>query len=252
MTLAEMQQQFRSWLVTASPDAARRLGDNADAGLAVYQNNYRATLMGCLEASYPLVRNYIGGDAFAEVAVAHIDARPPHAWTLDAYGDDLHETLADRLPHNPDVHELAWIEWSLGQAFVAADVPAIDMATLGDMDWDDAHLVLSPTVRERPATTNAASLWAAWQDGSGTPRGEMLDTRAGLLVWRSGFRCRVKQVDAVETFALATLRSDDRFASLCDRLVDRLGEQEGVARAGALLADWLVAGIVVAVTRGDR
>jgi hypothetical protein len=250
MTLAELQQDFRTWLVTASDDTVRRFGDAAAPGLAVYQNNYRASLVACLKASYPLVRGFIGGDAFLQAAIAHIDAHPPHAWTLDAYGDDFAETLVRLFPRNPDIHELAWIEWSLGTAFVAADVDPIDTATLADMEWDEARLGVSPTLRERAATTNAAAIWLALQDGEDVPEGEMLDAPAGLIVWRTGFNCRVKQVDAVERAALAALREDDRFPSLCDMLVDRLGEDEGIARAGTLLADWLGAGIVVTVARG--
>lgn len=248
MTLADLQQDFRAWLVTGSDESARRFGCEASAGLAVYQNNYRASLVGCLEASYPLVASFVGGEAFREAAISHIDAHPPHAWTLDAYGDDFAATLARLLPRNPDVHELAWIEWSLGAAFVAPDATPIDTAALVDMDWDEARLTLSPTLRERGASTNAHAIWSALQDDADVPEAEMLDAPAGLVVWRNGFTCRVKQVDAIERAALLAIRDDGRFAALCDLLVDRLGEDQGIARAGALLAEWLHTGIVVAVT----
>jgi hypothetical protein len=248
MKLAELQQDFRAWLVTGSPEAAARFGNGSAAGLAVYQNNYRASLVGCLEVSYPQVRAFIGDEAFLDASITHIDRRPPHAWTLDAYGEDFIDTLTERFPRNPDVHELAWIEWSLSEAFVAPDAPPISTAALVDMDWDQARLALLPSLRSRSATTNAEAIWIALQQGNKAPEGEMLDAPAGLIVWRAGLTCRLRQVDAVELTALRALRDDDRFAGLCDTLVNRLGEEQGIARSGALLAEWLGAGIVVDVS----
>lgn len=247
MKLADLQQDFRDWLVTASTETAIRLGGGAAAGWAVYQNNYRASLLGCLEVTYPHVRTFIGDDAFREAAVAHIDSHPPLGWTLDAYGSDFTDTLTMLLPRNPDVHELAWIEWSLSEAFVASDATPIATAALVDMDWDEARLTLSPSLRSRATLTNAEAIWSALQEERLAPEAEMLATPAGLIVWRTGFTCRLRQVDAVELAALRTLRDDDRFAALCEMLADRLGEEAGIARAGSLLADWLGTGIVTGV-----
>jgi len=247
MKLAELQQDFRAWLVTGSIQTAVRLDSASAAGLSVYQNNYRASLVGCLEVSYPHVRAFVGEEAFHDVSIMHIDRHPPHAWTLDAYGEDFIDTLTERFPRNPDVHELAWIEWSLSEAFVAPDTPPMSTAALVDMDWDRARLTLSPSLCSTSATTNAEAIWVALQEGNEVPEGEMLHAPAGLIAWRTGFTCRLRQVDAIELAALRAIRDDGRFAALCDMLVDRLGEEQGIARAGALLADWLGAGIVVDV-----
>src|SRR5690349_12950193 len=117
--LRTLQRDFGDWLVQPTDAIARRLGPAAR--LAVYQNNYRSQLVNCLQLSYPQVRAWLGEDAFLAAAVHHIDRRPPHAWTLDAYADGLPATLEERYPHNPDLHELAWIEHALQAAFVAAD-----------------------------------------------------------------------------------------------------------------------------------
>jgi len=68
-----------------------------------------------------------------------------------------------------------------------------------------------------------------------------------LIVWRRGFTSRLKQVEALELEVLLELQGDGRFAALCDRLVERLGEAEGIARAGSLLADWLGAELIVGI-----
>lgn len=239
MNLAEMQRDFRSWLVTASDDAASRLGGGSFAGLNVYQNNYRVQLIDCLEASYPHVRTWLGEDAFLAAAVAHIDRHPPHAWTLDAYGDNFDDTLASLYPHNPDVHELARIELALAQAFVASDDDALTSDALAQIDWDTAKLRLAPSLKILAATTNATDIWSALQRNETLPESEMLAETSGVVVWRQQFTVFLESVDALEYAAMLLIQKDGNFTGLCDMLVERLGEKEGIAKAGALLVNWI-------------
>ncbi len=239
MNLAALQQDFRAWLVASSPESARRFGADAAAGLAVYQNNYRAQLVGCLEISFPRVREWMGNEAFLAAAIAHIDSHPPQAWTLDAYADGFGETLTRLYPNNPDLHELAWIEHALSWAFVAPDATPLPAAALAGIDWDAATLVLVPSLTMRMVTTNVHDIWNALSDGVHPPDSKMLAAPSSLVVWRRQFSCFMRQVDDAEREALIHIREDGRFDALCTRLVERLGEDEGIARAGALLADWL-------------
>ncbi len=245
MKLSMLQRDFRDRLVASSNEATLpHLDAKAAAGLDVYQNNYRAQLVGCLELSFPQLRTWLGREAFLDAAIAHIDHHPPHAWTLDAYGIDFDETLQARFPHNPDIHELAWIEWALSESFVAADAIRMSSEELQAVDWDTARICLHPSLRQRTATTNSETIWTALQDGAEPPESEMLQAPGGLIVWRREFTCRLRLVDTIEHEALLSLRDDDRFTTWCDALVDRLGEEAGIATAGQLLADWLAAGIV--------
>lgn len=248
MNLAELQNDFRQWLVTSSDEVERHLAARSARGLGVYQNNYRAQLVGCLEASYPLLFARMGAGAFRQVAVSHIDDHPPHAWTLDAYGADFVETLRRQFPNHPDLFELSWIEWTLSEAFVAPDTTPLSQDALARVDWDHARLGLNPSLREHVATTNAYAVWAALQDGADVPDRAMLDAPGGFMAWRRGYSCQLKQIDAVEFAALSSLRDDDRFATLCEDLVNHLDEEAGIAKAGALLAEWIAAGIVVAIS----
>ncbi|HEV7775549.1 MAG TPA: DNA-binding domain-containing protein [Luteibacter sp.] len=247
MMLIELQRDFRAWLVSASDDAAMRLADGELAGLSVYQNNYRAQLVGCLEQAFPHTRTWMGEEAFLTAAITHIDNRPPHAWTLDAYAAGFDDTLATLFPERPDLHELAWIEFALAEAFVAPDAGPLSAETLASIDWDSARLRLTPSFMSLVATTNAESIWSALWEGSAAPEGEMLDEAAGLIVWRRGFVSCLRRVDALESDALLQLRRDGSFASLCEMLVERLGDTDGIARAGALLAHWLGSELIVGV-----
>jgi hypothetical protein len=251
MKLQALQHDFRDWLSAASRDAGTRLAGGEDApGLAVYQNNYRAQLVGCLQQTYPCLRRFIGDEAFLCAAVAHIERCPPSAWTLDAYGEHFGATLAGLYPDNPNLHELAWIEWAANTAFVAADSRALDLATLGAVDWDSARLLFAPSLRLAPLSTNAVELWAALNEGSEAPESSMLEEGAAMLVWRPGLKVRIRVLEYGDYEALQQARRHASFAALCGMLVDRLGEAAGVAAGGALLADWIGSEIVVGLDGG--
>jgi len=239
MRLAELQREFRAWLVEASPEAAARVAGLDHPGLAVYQNNYRAQLVGCLEVSYPKTRDRIGSEAFLNAAITHIDERPPHAWTLDAYAEGFDGTLEAMFPEHPDVSELAWIEHALATAFVAADATPLAAADLAALDWDHARLVLSPALRMREVTTNSERVWH--DGGDAVP----LAVPAGLVVWRQDYTSCLREVSLLELEALAELQCDGSFAALCDLLAERLGEEAGVAQAGAWLAEWIGSALIV-------
>lgn len=245
MTLIELQRSLQVWLTTGADEAAARFGDGSGAGLSVYQNNYRAQLMGCLEQSFPHVRNWMGEEAFRAAAIAHIDDHPPHSWTLDAYPQSFPATLDVLYPDNPDLHELVWIEQALADAFVGPDSEPLSVEALGTIDWDTARIALTPTFVGRPATTNAEPIWSALQQGDPVPESVMLDEPGGLIVWRRGYAAYLRQMDAVEYDALQELVRSGSFAALCTTLADRMGEEAGVAKAADLLVQWLGSGLIV-------
>jgi hypothetical protein len=248
MTLGELQHDFRLWLVSGADSAADRLPGATGAGLAVYQNNYRAQLVGCLEESYPQLRAHMGEQAFLHAAVQHIGKYPPHAWTLDAYADEFGATLAALFPDNPDLHELAWIELALGAAFIAADALPVSAADFAGVDWDSVRLELTPTLRLRGAATNAAEIWRALRNGETALESAMLPEPGALVVWRSSHVSCLRAADLLELDALATLQEHGSFGALCEMLVGRLGEDEGIARAGTLLAGWIGAELITGIS----
>jgi hypothetical protein len=245
MKLADMQHDFRRWLTAAAPDAASRLtgGDSVSAGegagLAVYQNNYRAQLVGCLQESYPQLRAHIGEERFLFAAAAHIKRRPPHAWTLDAYADGFSATLAELFPDNPDIDELAWIELALSDAFVAADAAPLAGEALALVDWEHARLRFAPSLRLGPLSTNADDIWWALHDGRPVPEAEMRAELQGMAVWRRGYVSSLRTLAPLDFAALTQASAHGSFSALCEMLIAELGEAEGVAKAGALLADWI-------------
>lgn len=245
MTLLALQRDMRAWLTAEDVGAARRFGASAAPGLRVYQNNYHAQLVDCLEASFARTRAWIGHEAFVVAAVTHIDRVPPNSWTLDVYGRDFPTTLGILYPDDPEIVELAWLELALEEAFVGPDTRALTMATLAEIDWDRAALHLTPTLDLGDMATNATAIWSALAAGETPPAAEHLDAAGAVLVWRQDQVSRFRVVDQYERQALVQLRAGLSFAELCQATVDAFGEQEGIARAGRWLACWVNDGLVV-------
>lgn len=249
MSLAILQRDMRAWLEHGSEAAAARLGGGA--GLSVYQNNYRAQLLACLESGFPKTRAWIGDDAFHAAVVAHVERVPPSSWTLDAYARDFPATLGLRYPADAEVVELAMLELALDEAFVGPDAEPVAAAALGDLDWDRARLTFVPTLELLPLATNAPAIWAALHDGAHPPAAERLPEPGALLVWRQDMVSRFRAIEALEHQAILRIRSGARFARLCAAMVDLCGEADGIARAGGYLGRWLGDGLLASITDAD-
>ncbi|MEG3144725.1 DNA-binding domain-containing protein [Sphingomonas sp. RT2P30] len=250
MTLLELQRDMRRWLDGGCDDAAGRLGAGAAPGLRVYQNNYRAQLIACLEESFARTLAWIGGAAFHAAVVRHIERVPPSSWTLDAYPRDFPATLRLLYPGDPEVAELAWLELALGEVFVACDAVALmvaDVAEVAEVDWDNAVMRFTPTLDIAEARTNAADIWSALSREVAPPPVEFHQAPGALIVWRQSMASRFRAIDAGEHRAVLLARGGATFGGLCATIVAERGERDGIAQAGAWLGQWLADGMIVAV-----
>jgi hypothetical protein len=247
MSLIELQRDMRAWLVREDANASRRFGNAAAPGLRVYQNNYRSQLAACLEDSFERTRDWIGGEAFHQAVVAHVDRVPSSSWTLDAYARDFPATLAVLYPGDPEVIELAWLDLALGEAFVAPDAVALTVDNLAGVDWDRAVLRITPSFDLGDLTANATAIWSALAAGEVPPAVELLPEQGAILVWRQGTTTQFRAIDQYERQALLSARAGLPFADLCGAMVGTFGEEAGVARAGGMLGQWLADGLIIGI-----
>jgi len=253
MSLLDLQRDMRAWLVDEDAVAANRLGGgDVAAGLRIHLNNFRAQLTACLEESFAHTRAWIGGDAFHHAVVTHVERVHPGSWTLDAYSRDFPATLKLLYPADPEIAELAWIEQALAEAFAGPDTEALTAAELHDVDWDNAVLRFTPTLDLTELTTNAPAIWSALAQGAEPPAVAMLSENGAILAWRDGEMPRFRAIDQIEHQALLRLRASMPFGGLCAGLVELLGEEAGVARAGAMLGQWLADALITSLGSGTR
>lgn len=244
MNLLALQQSFGGWLRSGGAKTVGGLGQACEPGLRVYLNNYRAQLVSCLETSFPCTRAWIGEDAFQVAAAAHIEAVPPSSWTLDAYGRDFPTALGTAYPDDPEIYELAWLEWALDEAFVGPDHPVLPLDALGSTDWDRVSLIFSPTIDLADVRTNASMIWSALSVDKTPPAASLLADPAAILVWRFDNISRFRLIDPAERDAILLARSGMSFPRLCEESVRAQGESDGIAFAGMLLGKWIGEGLI--------
>ena len=164
MTLAALQTRFHGAITgSGAPDDAG--WDEAQRrGLAVYRNAYRMRLVETLRASFEKTWSWIGDDSFDTAAIHHLVAHPPASWTLDEAGRGFAATLAELFPGDPEVAELAALEWDMSQAFIAADAVAATAqdfarktAAYADEHWSAMRLEFIPSLLVRPVATDCAA-----------------------------------------------------------------------------------------------
>lgn len=245
MSLLTLQRDFRTWLVTGEDSAAAALGGGP--GTAVYQNNYRTALVSSLAETFQRLVLWLGEDAFDTAAARYIDARPPSSWTLDAYGAGFPDFLATLWPDDPEVAEIALIDWTVGQVFIGPDAEALEPAALAVADWEIAVIRAVPSLLVLPITTNADAIWQALATGEAPPAAEMTESGMALLVWRQGLEPVFRRAEAHERDVLAWSAAGEGFAAVCERLAATLGEDTAVTTAGTLLGRWLAEGMIAEV-----
>jgi len=249
MTLAQLQRDFRAYIVTGSPAVEAAIADGAGRGLAVYHHAFRANLIACLTDTFEKTAAWLGEDAFERAALAHIEAHPPTSWTMSDYGESFDDTLAARYPADPEVAELAWLDWRLRRAFDGPDTQIQDPAGLADLDWERAALRLAPTLALRGVETNVAALWSGMAEGAKPPPAAILDEPRGLAAWRRDLTPQFRTLGTVEHRALERARSGATFGDICAGVAGDIPPSEDpAATAGALLARWFAEQIVIGAT----
>lgn len=248
MSLLTLQAAFRAE-IAAADDAAlpssrgpSSLGPSS-LGMEIYRNAYRARLLSALEVSFERTRRWAGQDAFTAAGRHYVLTRPPRSWTLDDYGADFPDLLETLFPADPEVAELAAMEWSMQQAFAAPDAPTLDPAALAaahdEADWDRMGFVMAAGYGQRPATHDLPAFWDALSGPDPIARGPVrLAEEAHLIVWRSGLSPRHRLADADEAQALDAIA---RGATLGD-----LAETPATPHLGAWLTRWFGEGIFAA------
>lgn len=212
-------------------------------GMAIYRNAYRGRLADALAISFERTRRWVGEEMF-EIAAAHyILTCPPKAWTLDAYGADFPDALAGLFAQDPEVAELAWLEWHMQQAFAAPDRVALTHAALAaagleDADWEHLHLAPAAGLAWRSVSHDLAVLWHALADGPCERSALAATAPATLLVWRKELSPHFRLLEAAEFAALAPLLNGASFGEAASQV-----DQSELPRFGQWFAQWLNEGL---------
>lgn len=252
--LAQLQDAFLACLHDDDAPLPPGLDASRAAGMAVYRNGYRARLLDVLADSFARAARLVGAEAFHQAAAHHLIAHPPSAWTIDRAGEGFADTCAELFAHDPDVAELAWLEWAMQSAFTAADEAplthagfAAATATFDAADWELLVLEPIPGTALRPVTHDLPQLWRSLADDADQPVVERLEARHWLLVWGEGEEAVFALLPDDEGKALNMALHGAIFGDICTHLAERLAPEAAAAAAGAALNHWLELGLIGAV-----
>lgn len=253
MNLIELQRGLRAHILSGdafAPHVASHSGAAPETRLEVYHHAYRAQLVACLRDTFEKTHAWLGDEPFDDAARRHIEAHPPSSWTLGDYGFDFPATLHALYPDDPEVAELAWLDWSLRRAFDGPDAEPISQEALAAIDWDAAVLVLAPTLTVGEVATNCAAIWGAIAEDQTPPPAAHLPAPAAIRVWRMGLSPHYRTIEAPERQALAMVAAKAPFGQVCAMLSEGLDEAQATQSIGALLGTWLQDGLICGTASG--
>ncbi len=246
MSLLDTQRGFRDHIL-AGTDAP--LPGAPERGLAVYRHAYRAQLIASLRDTFEKTWAWLGDEAFDKAARHHVEHHAPKSWTLNEYGADFVQSLRALYPGDPEVAELAWLDWTLRRAFDGPDADAIKPEALAQVDWDNAVLIFVPTLTMGEVATNWAAIWGVLAEEKTPPAAERLAAPATIRVWRSGLTPKYRTIENFEQRALTLAMAGSSFADLCALLVEAGDTDRAAQNVGAVLALWLQDGLIRDIRR---
>jgi hypothetical protein len=262
-TLEQLQHGFVSAVVDLAPAFSEQI--RPSSGLAVndrldiYRYAYRERLIETLQDSYAHTASYLGDEAFRGLALAYIDEHRSAHYSLRFYGADLAPWVALRHPSDPEVAELAALDWALRQAFDCANAAPLAMQQLAALsleDWDRVGFVLHPSFALLTQHHNTVAIWQALDQEQAAPATQRLTQASTLLIWRREWQPHFRTLDVDEALALQAIHQQASFAKVCAQLAlrtpqeteDTTAEQLASMRAGAWLHRWLSDGLVCALS----
>jgi hypothetical protein len=191
------------------------VGFHPARGFKVYQANGHVLAERAMRVAYPVLEQMLGHQSFAELARAFWHACPPLHGDIAVWG----ATLADFIVQSPQLQAEAYLpdvakaEWALHRCASAAD-REIDLTTLSLLTTENAQnlgLMLAPGLSTVSSACPLASLILAHLERSPSLEevGQQLRraTPQDVVIWRAGFRPRLRLGMAGEASLLSALQA---------------------------------------------
>lgn len=199
--LAELQAHLAAHIRHSSNETSELLAsvcksaDNEElrARLAVYQNNFYASLTGVLQDTFPTIYKLCGNEFFSVLARAYIEAAPPESPLLFAWGESFPDFVRG-FPALKDfayMSEVATLEWRRHQAYYAAEktsLTAEDFAEFNPQQLSTATLALHPSSHILISRYAVYSIWESNQQEASAEQNEKplcADQAECVLVYRN-------------------------------------------------------------------
>jgi Putative DNA-binding domain len=245
MALRETQASLQAWIFRGDTGHLPKVAD--PLGLDIYYAAYRARLREAVSETFEKSRAWLGDEVFDAVVADYISANPPTHWSLSEYGETLPRWFARTFADDPEIGELAAIEWALHHCFSGAEGEPFDWAGIAGLDWENAVITLVPTYAEVEMRTNAATIWRTMADGVEPPEASLLPERVKLRFWRRGHSPNYVAMDRFEAQALNLIQQSLTFSAVCASLETSFPDADIARKVGDLLVQWRGDGLILLI-----
>lgn len=221
----------------------------------IYADMYFYRLRDCFQDDFPAVYAVIGAANFHNLVTDYLIDCPPSHFSLRYAAQQLPgfvaaHPLCRRWPYLGD---LASLEWSIIDAFDAADAPLLEpevLAGIAPQDWADLRFELTPSLRVLALRWPAHEVWQRIQGGAAIDAVQPAPT--WVRVWRRDLRIFHHAIDALEHAALTAVAYGEPFADVCGRVAELGADSASAERVAGFLRGWLQDGLLSGVGVAPR
>ena len=252
--LVHLQKQFQSFLIH-SDDAIQQniIGTkkvSIETRLAIYANAYRLRLCDALAVTYPILKEYVGDEAFEELSLAYINQYPSCYRSIRWFGDQLAMFINQHPQYcqYPYLSELAQVEWTMTMVFDAADAASLSIADIGAIPpdaWEDMRFQMHPSILRLQLKWNVIAIWQALSDKQTPVEPKESATAVTWIFWRNNLEDQFCQLSEEEALAIDMILSGATFGELCEKLCEWIEEENAPMHAASFLKSWISAGLII-------
>jgi hypothetical protein len=213
----------------------------------IYADMYFYRLRDCLKDDFPAVCAVVGERDFHNLITDYLLAHPPSHFSLRQAGRHLPAFVREH-PLSaswPYLGDLARFEWSILEAFDAADAPPLELAALTAItaeQWPELRFELTPSLQLLALSWPVRDIWQRTQCGDSP--GQIHPQPTPLRVWRQAFRVFHCSIGAAETTALTAIARGTPFAAVCAEVLECCGGSDATDQVVGLLRQWLADGLL--------
>jgi hypothetical protein len=129
--------------------------------LAIYADAYHTRLIECLQAEFPVFRQTVGDDAFAQFAIVYLQRHPSHSYTLGQLGAEFVRFLNETRPAESEINKERNIQAEPKIDWVDFLVDLVHLERTVNEVFDGPGLEQKPRISHENLLSIEPAQWAA-------------------------------------------------------------------------------------------
>lgn len=199
--------------------------------LAIYSGSITASHLKVLEETYPVCKRLVGDDFFKMMAVCFIKQTPSHQPTLNEYGKELVEFIAQYPPATALCYlsDVAKLEWAWQEALYGEYNDVFDLTKLENFSPERYHFIKFALPKDSTLLQSNYPIYRIWQTNRELNDNEVISLDEGgsyLLIWRRQYIMNVDVLTESEFTILQAIAAGKNLQQLIE-----LAEQIGITQS---------------------